>query len=228
MAINTLTTPNYNMNQTSFRANPTKKPSTFISLSARAAVGTKKTQELYDSFIEKVVAKKLVAPIINSKFVSKLADKTSKIKGMTDHMATAGSFVTTATYAGGTLTNKNLEKKPARTLALNQVLVTALSTVGAYTINDWMGNITKNMSYKFRDANMNHPNLERRVQGFKIAQKLLTFSLMYRYVAPVLVTPVASKIGKALNNNNPHQKAQKVNVEQSQAPKAKMASKVNA
>jgi hypothetical protein len=38
------------------------------------------------------------------------------------------------------------------------------------------------------------------MQGFNIAKQLLIFSAMYRYVAPVLVTPLASKLGKVLEN----------------------------
>ncbi len=207
MSISLLTTNNH-MNQPSFKANPVKKPSTFISLATRAAIGTKKAEQSYNSFIENVIAKKVVAPVMNSNMMNKLADKMGKQKDITDHMATIGSFVTTTTYAGTTLKNKNLERKPARTLALNQILVTALSTIGAYTINGGLEKFTKNMSYKFRDANKNLPNnlLEKRFKGFGIAQKLLTFSLMYRYVAPVLVTPIASKIGKALNSNEPKAK----------------------
>lgn len=203
MSINLLTTNNH-MNQPTFKANPAKKPSTFISLATRAAVGTDKISKSYDSFIENIMAKKFIAPIMDSNIMGKLADKLGNKKDITDHMATIGSFVTTTTYAGTTLKNKNLERKPARTLALNQILVTALSTIGAYTINGGLEKFTKNMSYKFRDTNKNLPDklLEKRIKGFGVAQKLLTFSLMYRYVAPVLVTPIASKIGKALNSND--------------------------
>ena len=103
-----LLTTNSHMNQPSFKANPVKKPSTFMSLAARATVATKKAEELHNSFIEKIMAKKIVAPVMNSKFMNKLADKVGKSKDITDHMATIGSFVTTTTYAGTTLKNKNL------------------------------------------------------------------------------------------------------------------------
>ena len=213
-SINNFSTTNYNNynNRPAFKANPGKKPSTFISLATRSAIGAHHIKNVYNSFIEIVMAKKVIAPVINSKWMEKLADKLGKTTKMTDHMATIGSFVTTTTYAGTTLANKKLEKKPARTLALNQILVTALSTVGAYTINDYIANFTKQMSYKFRNANINHHNLEKRMHGFGVAQKLLTFSLMYRYVAPVIVTPIASKIGKALNSKETAQPKPKMNL----------------
>jgi len=206
----------YNNNQPTFKANSVKKPSTFISLAARAAWGSKKYKQAYDSFAENVMAKKIIAPIMNSKVASKFAEATKNNDKVLDILTTTGSFVTTTTYAATTLKKKDLEKKPARTLALNQILVTVLSTVGAFTINDGIANFTKKMGYRFRDLNQHLPDkvLSKRMTGFKAAQKLLTFTLMYRYISPVLVTPAASFIGKALNNNEPHTK-------QSKTPKAK-------
>ncbi len=191
---------NYGMNTPSFKGLP-KKPSTFASLATRATLGAKKFSK-WETALEEKIAEKVIAPLMNSKAVDKLTDKIGKSEKMTDHMSAAGSFVTTAAYAGTTLNNKNMEKKPARTLALNQFLVTALSTVGTYTINGSIAKFTKKMSYKFSDVNqgLEAAKLSKRVKGFPIVQKLLTFSIIYRYVAPVLVTPAASKIGKALNS----------------------------
>ena len=187
------------------------RPSNFAELAIRTAKGNKSIIDKYNYFIEEVLAKKVVAPIVNSKTMQKIANKSVDIENMTDHMATAGSVVTTSTYALSTLNNEKMEKKPRRTLALNQVMVTLLSTIGGYTINNSIANYTKNMSYKFSDANQHLPvsKLNKRVAGFKIAQKLLTFSLMYRYVAPVLVTPMASKIGKAINSDVKPEKTKK-------------------
>lgn len=191
----------YNMNTPSFKGAP-KKPSTFVSLATRASLGAKKLSKM-EATLEEKIAEKVIAPLMNSKAVDKLTDKIGKSEKMTDHMSAAGSFVTTSAYAGTTLTNKKMEKKPARTLALNQFLVTALSTVGTYTINDRIAKATKKLSYKFSDVNqgLEASKLSKRMKGFPIVQKLLTFSIIYRYVAPVIVTPAASKIGKALNSD---------------------------
>jgi len=217
MNLTTLSVNNYKQNNQSLafrgkadnvvKAVKNKKPSTFISLAGRSMIAAKKINNAHNWFIEDILAKRMLAPILNSKIAGKLIDKSVHVSDMTSHMATAGSIVTTGVYATSTLHNKNLnktkaDKKASRTLALNQWLVTILSTVGAYTLNNSVGELTKKMSYKFRDANQSHPMLEKRVQGFKIAQKLLTFSLMYRYIAPVLVTPIASLIGKSINNNS--------------------------
>lgn len=202
MNITSISANNYQAQTPSFKS---QKPSTFVSLAARGMTAAKKTNTAYNNFIENVLAKRILAPILNTKLAGKLIDKSAKVNDMTSYMSTAGSVVTTGVYANRTLNNKNLDKKAAKTLALNQGLVLGLSTVGAFTINDSIAKFTKKMSYKFRDLNKDLPSkvLEKRFQGFSIAQKLLTFSLMYRYISPVLVTPIASKISKSLNNNAP-------------------------
>jgi len=186
--------------------------SNFAELAIRTAKGNKKILDKYNYFVEEILAKRVIAPIVNSKPMQKIANKSVDIENMADHMATAGSVVTTSTYALSTLNNEKMEKKPRRTLALNQVMVTLLSTIGGYTINNSIANYTKNLSYKFSDVNQHLPvsKLNKRVAGFKVAQKLLTFSLMYRYVAPVLVTPMASKIGKAINSDVQPEKTKKI------------------
>lgn len=148
--------------------------------------------------VEKYFTKPVLAPIMNSKFIGDFAEKTKDINNMACHMTTAGSIVTTATYAGTSLKTLNKDKeqkKRAKTLVLNQVMVTGLSTLGAYTVNDKLGKMTKQLGYKFREANQGNPKLSTYMKGFDVAKGLLIFSIMYRYIAPVVVTPLASKLG---------------------------------
>lgn len=157
-----------------------------------------KWNKKYNEIVEKAIVKPILAPVMNSRFIGSFAEKTQNIDKMACHMTTAGSVVTTATYAGAslkTLRKDEEQKKRAKTLVLNQVMVTGLSTLGAYTINDWLGDKTKKLGYKFREANQGNPKLPTYMKGFDIAKSLLIFSVMYRYVAPVVVTPLASKIG---------------------------------
>ena len=140
---------------------------------------------------------------MNSKFMAKFADSSANMKNLPSHMATAGSFVTTYFYASRTLRTLNKDeeqKKRAKVLVGNQVMVTGLSTVVAYGLNGFLGNFSKKLGYKFREANQGHPKLSTRMKGFDIAKQLLIFTMMYRYVAPVIVTPFASKLGKVVEN----------------------------
>ena len=156
-----------------------------------------------EDFIEKAIIKPVLQPVMNSKFMQSFADRTADMKNLPSHMSTAGSFVTTYFYANRTLKTLNKDeeqKKRAKVLATNQVMVTGLSTLGAYGLNDALGKFSKNLGYKFREANQGHAKLSTRMKGFDIAKQLLIFTMMYRYIAPVLVTPLASKIGKVYQN----------------------------
>ena len=71
------------------------------------------------------------------------------------------------------------------------------------------------------------------MKGFDIAKQLLIFTVMYRYVAPVLVTPLASKISKVYQTykKNSEQSNQSTaftgNQQPVQKPEYKLAKKVD-
>lgn len=201
MNIAPISTTNYN--QQSF-AGSTKAAASVVSRSNSflSDLGSK-YKKAKENFIEKAIIKPILQPVMNSDFMAKFADKTADMKNLPSHMSTAGSFVTTYFYANRTLKTLNKDeeqKKRAKVLATNQVMVTGLSTLGAYGLNDALGNISKNLGYKFREANQGHAKLSSRMKGFDIAKQLLIFTMMYRYIAPVLVTPLASKVGKVYQN----------------------------
>lgn len=190
-------------NTPAFKAAPKLNPSAISKTNAAITSAKVNMEKGWDNIIEYGIIKPVLQPIVNSKFMGSLVDKSANIDNMACHMSTAGSFVTTATYANRTLKTMNRdeeEKKRAKVLALNQVMVTGVSTLGAYTFNKYLDKVSKNLGYKFREANQGHKNLSQRMKGFNIAKQLLIFAVMYRYVAPVIVTPLASKIGKCIEN----------------------------
>lgn len=195
---------NTNNNYTpNFKGAPKVNASIFSKTNAMYQDAKKIVDKKWDSFIENGVIKRVLQPVMNSKFMAKFADSSANMKNLPSHMATAGSFVTTYFYASRTLRTLNKDeeqKKRAKVLVGNQVMVTGLSTVGAYGLNGFLGDFSKKLGYKFREANQGHPKLSTRMKGFDIAKQLLIFTMMYRYVAPVIVTPFASKLGKVVEN----------------------------
>lgn len=153
----------------------------------------------WDKFIENGIINPVLKPIINSDKMAKFANWSANIDNLPSHMSTAGSIVTTYFYANRTkktLNKDEEQKKRAKTLMLNQWMVTGVSTALGYGANGLLNKVSKNMGYKFREVNQGHPKLTARMKGFDIAKQLLIFTMMYRYVAPVFVTPVASKVSK--------------------------------
>lgn len=184
-----------------------------------------------NEIVEKNFTNPVLAPIMNSGFIEKFAEKTKNIDNMACHMTTAGSVVTTATYAATslkTLKKDEEQKKRAKTLVLNQVMVTGLSTLGAYTINDKLGKLSKQLGYKFREANQGNPKLSTYMKGFDIAKGLLIFSVMYRYIAPVVVTPLASKIGNYIFGKDEKKSAEQKPVAEATVVPMQVAKELNA
>lgn len=167
----------------------------------------KSIKSVYNNFLE-WGAKKVVSPVVNSDSMSKFADKTASIKNMPIHLSTLGAAATSAFYVKSTLQNEKLAKKERKTLALNQALVFGVSTAGAYTVNKSLGKIIDNIKYKFIEYNQGNKHLGDRINGFKVASGLLVFAMMYRYISPVVVTPVASWISKKVGEHKAAKEAQ--------------------
>ncbi len=156
-----------------------------------------------------------------NKRMQKVADKTSKARGnMTEHMSALGSLITSSVYMYRTLTNDKLEKDNRKTLAINQCLCFVIPTYAAYKINDKLGGKVKNMEYSFSAAMKGLvqkgqvseeeyakfvEKLPKRIKSVKTLASLATFTLVYRYFTPVVITPLANALGKFLK----HRKEQK-------------------
>jgi hypothetical protein len=46
----------------------------------------------------------------------------------------------------------------------------------------------------------NDEKLSTKMQGFKVAKSLMVFAMIYRFVAPVIATPLANKMSKKLED----------------------------
>ncbi len=157
-------------------------------------------------------------PLIESEsvanFSGKMAEKTSKA---TQHMVTAGSFLTSGMYVQQTLNKKELDPEKRKTLAINQALCFFIPTIAAYTVDHLLNNWVKKREYRYaglQDYKAEMAKIEgkskeeiekitgglsNRLKGVRILAGLATFTLIYRYATPVLITPLANKIGDWVN-----------------------------
>lgn len=130
---------------------------------------------------------------------------------MTEHMSTTGSLITSGVYVQQTLSNDKLDKQKRTTLAFNQALCFVVPTILAYFVNSKLGKRTKMFEYQFSGAMKGlvqsgkiseaeyetfAKRLPKRVKNVKTLATLLTFTLTYRYVTPVLITPIANWMGR--------------------------------
>ena len=172
----------------------------------------------FGDFIGKMFGEKYALKLMQSDGLRKVAEKLSNVPGsMTEHMATLGSLVTSSVYMGRTLQNKDLEADKRKTLAINQLLCFIVPTICAYTVNSMLANFNKGLertysalqSKKIALGEITKDKAEEimakksnRLKGFKTLATLGTFTLIYRYATPVIITPIANWIGEKVNNKS--------------------------
>ncbi len=92
------------------------------------------------------IADKFTSKFVDSKPLNWFADKLKNSNNLFQHCLTIGSVITSGLYMQRTLTNKELDKDRKNTLAVNQGLTFAVSTVGAYALDKyvkgWWDNVT--------------------------------------------------------------------------------------
>lgn len=161
----------------------------------------------------KFIGKTFGAWVIKNPTIHKYSGKLAQLPGkLTAHMSTVGSAITSSVYVQQTLTKKDLDSDKRVTLAINQVLCFFVPTLLAYTADSKLNNFVKKNEYRYADlqrqiqAKTGKPyteaqlkTLSEKIKGIRVLASLLIFTTVYRYVSPVLITPVANKIGDWYN-----------------------------
>lgn len=194
---------NYNFNTNysiNFAAEPIKPKSKFFE-----AV-TKPFKSFYNDLTNGIGD--VIAKLIHTKPVEKLVEMTKKSKFFSKYQVpnttALTSIVLSGFYMQQTLRNKKLDEKRRKTLAINQGSTCVLSTVLAYTFNKLADKKVNEFTNKFLAVNFkkeagNAEVLKRFGDGIGAAASIVIFMTVYRFLAPVLITPIANKIGDKLD-----------------------------
>ena len=182
-------------------------------------VSFKGNETKFAAWIGKAMGNLYGRPLIESDLMAKISAKLSGIPGgLTQAMATFGALLTSATYVTRTLKNKNLEDDKKRTLAVNQTLCWIVPTIAAYSVDKVINNWVKGREYRYsgkqqhladklklegktKEAKELLDGLGKKVKGIRILASLSVFTIIYRYATPVLITPLANRIGNKINAN---------------------------
>ena len=167
-------------------------------------------------WLTKIIAKTYGKFMLNNNTARKFSKKLTDIdkNDASRHFQVVGSAVTSSAYMAATLKNKDIEKKNGRTLAINQGLGFVIPTIAAYTVDSLLRNFNKTLEYAYSgkvrkrieeakmtqiEADAAREQLSRRLKGFRALMPIVTFTMIYRYVVPVAITPLANKMGNWLN-----------------------------
>jgi hypothetical protein len=153
---------------------------------------------------------KVVAGVLNNKTAQKIVDKTAKSDvNIVKHLSALNGMIISGMYVVRTLKNDKLDPERKSTLAVNQATVSIVSTVLGYFFDAKANKKIDKLAQKFQAANFDKApaKLAECTNGIKAATSMMIFGLVYRYISPVLVTPIANKIGNAINAHK-HAKAE--------------------
>lgn len=169
----------------------------------------------YSKILE-FIAKYIEAPLLKSGTMRKVAEGLTKLPGApTEHMMVLGSAIQSGVYMTRTHKNKDMDEDRKKTLMVNQFLCFLVPTIVGYAVNSALRERIKKCGYRYADvikdrakellekgdevaakkANELLEKLPLRTKAVSTLAELASFTLIYRYLSPVLVTPVANNIG---------------------------------
>lgn len=162
----------------------------------------KESSNQLSDFITKLIIKPIVK-VINSNGFENLVEKTKNCKNLVQHLTALTSFVLSGFYIQRTLKNDKLDEQRRKTLAINEGAVTVLSTILSYTVCKTLDKSIQKFSNKFlmlnSKNNLDIKTLETYQNGIKNAASIMIFMSIYRFISPVIVTPLANHIGNKIN-----------------------------
>lgn len=130
----------------------------------------------YDGFTDKI-AEHVTSRFVNWKPLNYLADKLKNTDNLFQHCMTVGSVVTSGLYMQRTLVNKDMDKDRRNTLAVNQGLTLAVSTLGAYAldryIKGWWENVTARFAGHLLNDNEFYTNFKQQKAAIKAENQRL-------------------------------------------------------
>lgn len=190
----TFNTPQIYANNIHARANNRKYSSPVSFKGDNAEKKAEKTgfAKAYENFT-KLLAKP-EAKIMENKYFAKFIERTKGLN-MVAHLACLTSIVLSGFYIKKTLNNEKLDKQKRTTLAINQGAVAVLSGVLSYTADKAVNGVISKFIDRYAVINAKDEKLGKYLSGIKNAKTIMIFGLMYRFISPVLVTPIANAIG---------------------------------
>ena len=94
-------------------------------------------------------------------------------------------------YAFRTMKDKSIEPERKETLMWNMLITTALATIGGYTIDKGLNKFIKNAQNIFEAKHGSALG-----KSFRSMCSLAIFTFMYRFLSPIVATPLADKFTK--------------------------------
>ena len=136
-----------------------------------------------------------IAKIIDNKNIQRIAQKYKyKDEDIFKNMSVATDILLTSTAAYQTSKSKNIHEDSKKALIYNNIISTAITVAGGYTLDSAIKNKTAKFVETFKKANKNNPNLLKYIEGINIIRPALIFAGIYYCILPIFSTYISDKI----------------------------------
>lgn len=142
-----------------------------------------------------------IGKILDNKSYQQFAKK-NKDSNFPMHIIALKDTLATGLFIHEANKNKNIkdERKPA--LAYNSIISTGLSIASSYVIDKMTEKPAEKIINKIKEANANDPNLQKYLDGFKIAKPIIIVGLVYYLAIPFVSTFLAERAEKSTQSHN--------------------------
>ena len=156
-----------------------------------------------------------------SKGMQGFADFLNGTKNPFSKLLAFDSIVLSSFYMINTARNKKVEKDQKLPLILNQGLVWGVSTIGTFTIEKALDKKTKQVQEAMRNLYKQVKKTEcpeNIIKGINLLKTIVIFGTIFRFIAPVVITPVANKLSGAIQEKAKEAKEAKAAQQQNISP----------
>ena len=175
-------------------------------------------QQSFKGFVPDPVVKglsKFYERVASSDKFHNLVGNFSKSDRTFTHIMVADSVILSSFYMINTLRNKKIKKEQKPQMVLNDLMTLGVSAAGSYLLDDKVNKavntLTDNYINKHQGFYAGDPaKIATFKSGMSKLKTIVVFGMIYRYLGPVLITPLANKLSsKLFTRNNPDAKTNK-------------------
>lgn len=136
-----------------------------------------------------------IGKTIDNSSIQKISKK-HKDSNFPMHINALKDTASTLVFTTGVFNSKNIDENRKGALIYNSLISTAISIPLSYLTDFLTDKPAKNFRKKFIEANKNDLNLNKYLNGFKIAKPVLIMGIMYYILTPVISTFLADRADK--------------------------------